>query len=249
MLIITKINKFILDILFPIKCISCGKENEWLCESCQARIKIRDEHVCGICERVITPDGRTCLACKKIANKKSQGGAIDGFIVASSYLQFPIASAVHLFKYRFIRDLHIPLGNLLVRVLQKTEIPLPDIIVSVPLHHRRLRWRGFNQASLLAKHLAMNLLTHNIIPFDEDLLIRNRHTSPQMRISDYKFRKLNIADAFSILPNSDIKNKTILLVDDIATTGSTIFECAKVLKAAGAKEVFAIVVARQETGA
>lgn len=241
-LVSEKIHAFILDILFPIHCLACKKEGSWLCQSCQAHIKIKDEHACGICERVITPDGRTCLVCKK----KS---ALDGLLVASSYLQFPISRAVHLFKYRFVKDMHIPLGNLLTKVLRSTELPLPDIIMPVPLHRRRLRWRGFNQSSLLAKHLATNLLPYNSIPLSENILIRNRHTSPQMQISDYKFRKLNIAGAFSISPNADVKGKTILLVDDIATTGSTIFECAKILKTAGAKEVFAIVVARQETGA
>jgi ComF family protein len=189
---------------------------------------------------MITPDGRTCLSCKK---KSSLGG----LIIASAYTQFSIAKAVHLFKYRFIDELHVPLGDLLVKVLRKTELPLPDLIVPVPLHKRRLRWRGFNQSSLLASHLANNLLSQNEISLDKHVLIRNRYTVPQMGISDYASRKNNIGGAFSISPNSDIKNKTILLVDDIATTGFTLFECANVLKKAGAKEVFAIVIARQST--
>jgi ComF family protein len=245
--VIKKIHKLILNILFPIHCIACKKEGLWLCESCQRQIKIQDEHRCPVCEKMLTPDGRTCLACKNLAYRQAGKNALDGLIVASSYLQFPIAKAVHLLKYRFISELHIPLGNLLVRVLQKTETPLPDLILPVPLHKRRLRWRGFNQSALLAKHLASNLLTQNDILFAENILLRNRHTTPQMGIKDYKSRKLNITGAFSVMLDSNLKNKTILLVDDIATTGSTLFECAKVLKAAGAQEVFAIVIARQET--
>lgn len=236
---ISKIHNLILDILFPIRCISCKKEGAWLCEICQTNIKTRDEHFCPICEKMITPDGRTCLACKK-------KNTLDGLIVASSYAQFSIANAVHLFKYRFVDDLHVPLGNLLANVLRKTEIPLPNMIISVPLHKRRLRWRGFNQSTLLAKHLASHLLSQNTISFDENVLIRNRYTSPQMEINNYDSRKTNIAGAFSLSPRADIKHKTILLVDDIATTGSTLFECARILKNAGAKEVFAIVIARQE---
>jgi ComF family protein len=240
--ITTKIHKLILDTLFPIKCISCGKENDWLCEICQSKIKIQDEHHCPVCEKMITPDGRTCLACKKKSS-------LDGLVVASSYAQFPVARAVHLFKYRFVSNLDAPLGNLLTKAAQRTELPLPDIILSVPLHPRRLRWRGFNQSFLLAKHLAANLLPQNIIPSDENILLRNRYTLPQMGITDYLSRKQNIAGAFSLSSSANIKNKTILLVDDIATTGSTIFECAKILKANDAKEVFAIVIARQETKA
>lgn len=172
---------------------------------------------------------------------------MDALIVASSYAQFPIASAIHLFKYRLIADLHIPFGKLLTSALQKTELPLPDIIVSVPLHKRRLRWRGFNQSALLGQYLANNLLPQDIILFDENILIRNRYTLPQMGITDYSSRKQNIAGAFSLSPNADVKNKTILLVDDVATTGWTLFECARILKKGGAKEVFAIVIARQET--
>lgn len=235
-----KTNAFVLDILFPIHCLGCKKEGVWLCEACLSSIKLQDEHFCPICEKMITPDGRTCLACKRKSS-------LDGLIVASSYAQFPVANAVHLFKYRFVSDLHLPLGNLLIKVLQKTEFPLPNMILPVPLHPRRLRWRGFNQSALLAKYLATNLLPQTDIPFTENFLLRNRYTTPQMSINNYKSRKLNIANAFSILPNSDIQNKTILLVDDIATTGSTLFECARVLKTAGAQEVFAIVIARQET--
>jgi len=235
-----KTHFIILDTLFPISCINCKKEGSWLCDKCQNNIHINEEHLCPICEKMITPDGRTCLSCKR----KS---FLDGLLVAASYSQFQISKAVHLFKYRFVDDLHIPLGNLFVNVLRKTELPLPNIITPVPLHKRRLRWRGFNQSALLAKHLADNLLPQNKIPFDENILIRNRYTSPQMKIKDHISRKQNIAGAFSLSPDAEIKNKTVLLVDDIATTGSTLFECAKILKEAGASEVFAIVIARQET--
>jgi ComF family protein len=238
--IIEKTHKSILDILFPVRCLSCKKEGPWLCEACQNKIIIRTEHVCGVCEKMITPDGRTCLACKKKSS-------LDGLIATCSYKQSTVAQMVHLFKYRFISDLHVPLANLLILALQKTDIPLPDMIIPIPLHPRRLRWRGFNQSELLARHLADNLLPNSQLAMRCNILIRNRYTAPQMGIKDYQSRRLNIAGAFSISPSANLKNKTVLLVDDITTTGSTIFECAKVLKSAGASEVFAIVLARQET--
>lgn len=231
---------FVLDILFPVHCLGCKKEGHWFCKKCSSGISISREHFCPVCERVITPDGRTCLNCKK-------KNALAGLIIASTYTQFPIANAIHLFKYRFVADLHVPLGELLVNVLQHTEIPLPEIIIPVPLHKRRLRWRGFNQSALLAKYVASHLLSQNILTFSEDILLRRRHTPPQMEVRSHAARKLNIANAFTIFADASVANKTILLVDDVATTGSTLFECAKVLKKAGAKEVFAIVVARQET--
>ena len=233
-----KVHIFALNILFPIKCVSCAKEGDWLCENCFAKIKFLDDHVCGVCEKMITPDGRTCQNCKK----KSP---LSGLIVATSYKNNLIAHLVHLYKYRFVSDLHKELGEILAKALQKTDVPLPDIIVPVPLHYRRLRWRGFNQSLLLARYLSANLLPQFEIPLKE-CIARNRYTPPQMKIKNYHSRQQNLADAFSITELKEVKNKTVLLVDDIATTGSTIFECAKVLRKAGAKEVFAIVIARQE---
>jgi ComF family protein len=234
-----KATDFILDLFFPIRCIACGKEGNWLCESCLARIPIHTEHLCGVCEKVITPDGRTCQNCKK----KS---ALSGLVVTTSYKNPTVAKAIHLYKYRFISDLHQPLGNLLTKSLAKTDLPIADIIIPIPLHSRRLRWRGFNQSTLLAKYIAENLLPQNQLFLNEKILIRKKYTPPQMRVRNYTDRQRNILDAFSLIPTANVKNKTILLVDDIATTGSTIFECARVLKKAGAIEIFAIVVARQE---
>ena len=230
--------KLVLDILFPIRCIGCQKEESWLCDACFSRVTIRTEHVCGVCEKMITPDGRTCHACKK----KS---ALDGLVVATSYANFLISRAIHFYKYRFVSDLHGSLGNLLVKAFQKTDLPLPDVIIPIPLHLRRLRWRGFNQSLLLAKHLSANLLPQFEIPLKE-CLIRNRYTPPQMKIKNYHSRQQNLTGAFSMAGQGIVENKIVLLVDDVATTGSTIFECARVLKKAGVKEVFAIVIARQE---
>lgn len=235
-----KFREFILDILFPINCISCKKEGTWLCEACFGKIKFTSEQVCGVCEKKITPDGRTCIPCKKKSS-------LDGLIVATSYLEPSVSRAVHLYKYNFISDLHVTLGDLFVSAMRKTDIPLPEVIIPVPLHRRRLRWRGFNQSTLLANHLATNLLPGTILAVDETLLVRNRYTTPQMGIKDYKNRQQNIAGAFSVSNPANVKGKTFLLVDDIATTGSTIFQCAQILKDAGASEVFAIVIARQET--
>lgn len=235
-----KLNNFILNILFPIRCISCSKHGEWFCEKCFLQIKLPNEHVCGICEKMITPDGRTCQACKKKSS-------LDGLLTCASYKQDSISRAVHFFKYRFINDLHVPLGNLMVNVMQKTDIPLPNLILPIPLHKRRLRWRGFNQSFLLAKKISEKLLPGTTLQIDENILIRKKYTTPQMSIKDYKHRQQNLSGAFLVLNEKQIRNKIILLVDDIATTGSTILECSKVLKNAGAKEVFAIVIARQES--
>ncbi len=234
-----KIKKNILDALFPISCLGCGTQNSWLCEACSKKIKIRDQQYCPLCEKIITPNGQICFACKR----KSP---LSGLLVATSYQEPLVLKAVHLFKYRFIEDLAEPLARLVLRTMQSYEVPLPDLIVPIPLHPRRLRWRGFNQSTLLAKNIAENLLPDSQLEVYDDALIRKRYTLPQMSLKDHRKRNQNVSNAFMFAAPLKIKAKTILLVDDITTTGSTIFECAHTLKKAGAKEVWAAVIARQE---
>jgi len=237
--VFNKLHGSVLNILFPIACISCGKDGKWICEDCTARVFIQNEHVCGVCEKVNTPDGKTCQKCKK----KSALGAL---VAATAYTNSLVIHAVHFYKYRFIPSLHVQLGDLMIKALQKTDIPLAELIVPVPLHPKRLRWRGFNQSSLLAKHIALNLLPQTQLELDEKALVRKKYTSPQMKINNFQHRKQNVRGAFCVVNPKKIKGKIILLVDDIATTGSTIFECAQVLKNSGAKDIYAAVIARQE---
>ncbi len=235
-----RIKKFILDTLFPISCLSCEKPDEWICEECLDKIPLKREQICPICEKATTPDGRVCFKCKR---KYS----IDGLLTAASYKNKLVSGATHYYKYRFIEDLHIPLGKILTKALLNSDLALPDLIIPIPLHQRRLRWRGFNQSGLLAEYLSLNLTSGFKIPTANNLIIRRKYTPPQMKIKDYSQRIKNMRNAFEINPveKNKIKEKRILLVDDIATTGSTLFECAKLLKKSGAREVFGLVIARQ----
>jgi ComF family protein len=239
-----KIKNFILDTLFPIECLACGKPKKWICNNCQHKIPFRQKQVCPLCEEKETPAGQTCFNCQ---NKHT----IDGILVASRYRknrQRLVAQAVHYFKYRFVKSLDYSLGEILKKSFWNSDLSLPDIIIPIPLHARRLRWRGFNQSYLLAKHLSQKLTPGFEIALSDKILFRSRYTPPQAKIKDYQQRKNNLREAFQINQNQTRKiiNKNILLVDDISTTGSTLFECAKVLKKAGAKQVFGIILARQE---
>lgn len=261
--IFTKLKKFLLDVFFPIACVSCEKPNEWICEECLNKIPLKKIQVCPVCEKSITPDGRVCFACQK----KS---FLNGLLAASYYYKAGIMSSqprkyqfiaslqkielvskmIHYYKYRFVQDLHVPLGKIIIKSFSESQLALPDLIIPVPLHSRRLRWRGFNQAGLLAEYLGQNIAPGFPIPVRENFLVRQKYTFPQMKVKDHKKRKRNIQGAFGIKTEMATKNflrgKNILLVDDVATTGATLFECARVLKKAGASEVFGLVVARQE---
>jgi ComF family protein len=239
---IKPLKNVILDALFPILCLSCGKEGFWLCEECLSQTKLLDFQVCPVCEDIITEKGQTCSACR--ASQKSN---LDSLITAVSYEDSTIKRLVHNFKYRFVGDISLLLAKFICQALIRNDIFLPDFLVPVPLHPRRLRWRGFNQSLLLAEYIAEELtplLKIEVL----DILERTKFNRPQMQIKNYQERLQNMYNIFALKPtiSSDlIKNKRILLIDDIATTGATLEECAKVLKYAGAKKVFAAVVARQ----
>ncbi len=234
-----KIKKFMLDTLFPVFCISCSRPNAWICKECLDKIPLKNSQTCPFCEKVITPDGRVCFKCRKKSS-------LDGLLVASSYKNEIVSSAVHYYKYRFVEDFFLPLGKILIKAFLQSEFPIPDIIIPVPLHKRRLRWRGFNQAELLARHLGQNLAPGFNVSIKNDFLARHRYTHPQMKIKNYARRKKNIEGVFKLEKEvkKTLKGKSILLVDDIATTGATLFECARVLKRNGAGKVFATVIAR-----
>ncbi len=195
--------------------------------------------VCPVCEKSITEDGLACPNCKARSH-------LDALLVAARYKEGGLDKFVHLYKYRFIEDLHIPFGKILTQRLLSSSLPIADIIVPVPLHPRRLRWRGFNQSKLLAEHISRNIAPGLEISVAENILQRRRYTPPQMKVKKYSERKANLQDAFAIGSPEPIKGKSILLVDDISTTGATLFECARILKENGAKKVFAAVISRQE---
>ncbi len=241
------IKKIILDTLFPTACLFCQKPDVWLCQNCLQKIEILTSQVCPYCEKNITPAGHICLPCKISFLKKNQSPPLDNLLVATSYTQNNIAHLVHLYKYNFIADLNIPLAQLLIKTIFENNLPLPDLIIPIPLHHRRLRWRGFNQAELLANYIGQNLVPNFSIPVLTNLIIRKKYTPPQMKIKNYQQRKKNLANAFAFTSHNQtvVKNKTILLVDDICTTGSTLFECGKILKKNSAHSVFGVVIARQ----
>lgn len=241
-----KIKQFTLDVLFPIVCLSCRKDDFWLCPECLEKIPILNFQICPKCEKIISEQGQLCQICKN--RRKKEPFYLDALVSSVKYGENNVSKMIHLFKYNFIPDLSAPLGKILTKGLLKSDLPLPDFIAPVPLHPLRLRFRGFNQANLLAKEISRNLTPGFEIPVLSDLLIRKKHTQPQMKIKKYAERQKNIKNSFAINPAflKKIKNKQILLIDDVATTSATLLECAKILKNNGAKKVFAGVIARQE---
>ena len=114
-----------------------------------------------------------------------------------------------------------------------------DLIIPVPLHPKRLRWRGFNQAVLLARQVSRV----SNIPLDPFVLCRLRETPPQTQLGEDE-RRTNVRGAFMLHPEKQIDNKNVLLVDDVYTSGATVNECSRTLTKGGAKQVYVLTFAR-----
>lgn len=234
-----RIKDFFLNLLFPPLCVNCQKEGEYLCPDCTSLINIATYQYCPYCRPPkIVFDSQTCGSCKRT------GKNLSGLFNATSYQDFIIKKAISQFKYEpFVKNLARPFALLIIKYFKLLENK-PDftdyIIIPVPLAKKRLKWRGFNQAEEIAKHLADFLN----IPLINNSLFRVKETAPQIELSG-KEREKNIKGAFIYKKSEEIKAKKIFLVDDIYTTGSTLEECASRLRRAGAKEVWGLVVARE----
>ncbi len=206
--------RLVFDLLFPISCLGCGKSDVWICRKCLQSIP-----------------GFPRSELEKIRIK-----GIDEIIVAAGYDNQLVQKAVHLLKYKSVADLAKPLAEVILNNTAVSKLENDNLIIPVPLHRRRQRERGFNQSDLIAKALADRLDWE----MRDDVLIRKKHTTPQMKL-DREDRLQNLKDAFEL--RKPLPNKNIVLVDDVLTTGSTLRECARVLKKYGAKIITAVCVA------
>jgi len=235
-----KTKELFLDILFPKFCVNCQREGNYICQDCFALIDISDRQYCPFCisnEKYAASDNfKTCYFCKKTKN-------LDGLFCAASYQNPIIRKLISEFKYEpFVRDYSKILSQIIILHLalsHKIDFLKDFLITPVPLFFKKTKQRGFNQSEEIAKYLSWFLK----IPVLKNTLVRVRNTFPQASLSKEK-RGENIKKAFSCLTPEAVENKKILLVDDVFTTGSTIEECAFVLKNSRAKEVWGIVVAK-----
>jgi ComF family protein len=238
--VFTKIKKFILDLIFPVSCLGCGQDHVWLCDHCAQMIPILEEFFCPVCSKG-SLRGEVHGHCRRCSS-------LDGIFIAGDWKNNLLRKVIYRFKYNFVRDLNFFLGKLLIEKLEQADnFFVPSIsekyfeaLVPVPLFSRRELWRGFNQAELLAGEVGGFLL----IPVLNQAVKRIKNTKTQVG-KNQKARQKNMLDAFAPgLEIAEVKGKKILIVDDVVTTGETIAAVAKILKLAGASEVWGLCLAR-----
>jgi ComF family protein len=219
----------LLDLVLPPRCGGCRVVGSWLCGRCRSRIRRLEEPLCRRCGAEVE-SARTECGCrgrlKSLARIRS----------AASY-EGPLELALHRFKYQGWRRLAGPLGLLMAERLVVEGLSA-QWAVAVPLHSSRLRQRGFNQSELLATDLRRRLALSK--PPGE--LVRTRPTPPQVG-HDRRWRLGNVRGAFE-WRGAPLEARSILLVDDVTTTGATLEACAAALRAGGSGPVMGVSVAR-----
>lgn len=226
-----KLGELALDFIFPKWCVGCGTRGEFICTKCILHLPRIYGPLCPQCGRPQTSDV-LCPGCV------SRSTAIDG-IRAPFRFEGTIRNAVYDLKYRNIRALAKPLSGLLHDYLVAQSIPA-DVLVPVPLHSKRLKERGYNQSALLARGLGK--LTR--LPVMNDYLVRAKHTSPQAKTSSVGERLKNVAGAFAC-NGTAFRGLSVLLIDDVATSGATMNAAATALKSGGAATVWGLALARE----
>jgi len=207
---------FLLEIFFPKRCLGCGKEGFWICRDCYKQIPQEESSFV----RSAPP--------------------LDGVFWAARF-QGVLREAIHALKYEGVREVAAVLSELVAKRFEEAGLEFESgILVPVPLSKKREAERGFNQAVLLAEELKKRLGFEVL----RGGLVKTKETFSQTGLTKEE-RKKNVKGSFSFVgEKKSLEKNTIFLVDDVMTTGSTLKECARVLKKAGAGTVWGLVIAR-----
>ena len=233
---LTKAKEITLDILFPPICIACEKsllpheKDRFICENCFSGIQINSTLTCPVCRARLADNKKICH--KEASYRLAAAANYDNELVKNLIWQLKFQKKTVAAKI---------LGEILFLHLSSFRFPLASfLLIPIPLHKNRKRERGFNQSELIAEALEKK----TGLPMVTNALIRIKDTPPQTETRDFEERKKNMEKSFMVLYPDLIKNKNIILIDDVFTSGSTITEAVKTLKSHGAKRVIALTVAK-----
>lgn len=229
-MILSELSERIALLFFPNFCISCYDviaTSETFCDKCCNNLSVVGTDVCKLCGR----DKDECSCRSKSTYFKE--------LAAPFYYEDSAKNALLNLKSRYNLVIARELGNYMTQVaLERYGDVKFDCICCVPLHKKRQRARGYNQSELLASQIAKNLG----VTLKSNLLKKIYDTTSQHKLS-WVLRKGNLAGVFDVTDAEYVKDKTILLCDDISTSGQTLEECAKMLYIYGAKEIYCVAAA------
>ena len=225
----------ILDFVFPKNCLGCWQSGEYVCSNCLSRTRTA-QPICAYCERA-SIDGFTHVRCQKKFG-------LDGLISIWEY-EGVIRKAILALKYKYATGITSLLTSLVVERISPPDsrflIPDSVVLVPIPLHWHRQNVRGFNQSIEIGKSIS-EAMNWKFVP---DLLIKNQPTTSQVELKGDD-RRHNLQGVFSLNPHSSLftDHGSLIVFDDVFTTGSTLREAAKVLKRAGVEKVWGLTIAR-----
>jgi len=230
----------LLDLIYPRECLLCrrllppAESPECLCAHCLSGLTRNHPPFCRRCGRPAGPGNAT--VCRHCARHRF---AFDRCWSALIY-DDTARHLIHLFKYGRCTALRRPFARLLTDLVRRAALPIADVdlLIPVPLHPARFRERGFNQSELLARLIAPQLRVQC-----STNALKRRHYTPNQARANSKQRWTNLQGTFTIRQSQQVKNKTILIVDDVLTTGATLSEVSATLKSAGARAVYGLTLA------
>jgi ComF family protein len=243
---VTAAGNSLFSVLFPSDCRICRSplmaiSTLPVCQSCMEKMVPLEGLLCRLCgERLFSShagdeSGALCGLCRRVQPEFRRAVAYGGY-------DGQLRELIHLFKYQGVK----PAGNVLARLLHQAtaQLALPDslLAVPVPLWTGKRKARGFNQAEAIARAF-LSFCKRGSIQLDTITLLRTRETASQTGLTRRQ-RRANVRGAFAVAGAERIRGRSILLIDDVMTTGTTVNECSRVLRRAGAKEVFVATVAR-----
>lgn len=225
------------DLLFPPTCVACDRPGWRICPRCAQLVLPAPQTICQRCGRAQPTPVDRCDLCRDDAAFPLQRARAAALHVS------PLREWIHLLKYEGRRDLAPLLARYLVAALDRPDwreiVPRLDAVAPVPLHDERRRERGYNQAELLAQALC----ERRRLPLRTDLVQRSRLTRSQVGLNRAE-RRENVQDAFTA--TSACRGLSVLLIDDVYTTGATLCACASALLKAGVAAVYALTLAIPE---
>jgi ComF family protein len=219
------------EVFFPRRCLGCGTREVTtaLCNACFAHTPLHGTLFCGLCRARLPLGIKIC----HLDHPYVLGAAGD-------YQNPMLRALIHAVKFKRNREAALPLGLLLLKYTEPLPLDTAGFsIVALPLSKRRERERGFNQSKLIA-----NIFSKRAgLRVADGILVRARHTTPQSQTAGARERQENVRGAFAVPKNISVP-KNIFLIDDVVTSGATLFEAARVLKSAGARTIIALTAAK-----